>query len=83
MMRFLLFLLLGRQLPRWQWRRAPRLEVSVNRIDQDGQHMYEVDATGTVAAAAQVWRILTGYERMWSSCPTWSRAKSCPAMAMR
>jgi hypothetical protein len=57
MMRFLLFLLLGAaaqlamaQAPKLE---LPKLEVSVNRIDHDGQHMYEVDATGTVGAAAQ------------------------------
>ena len=49
MMRFLLFLLLGvaapvvtAQAPKLE---LPKLEVSVNRVDADAQHMYEVDAT--------------------------------------
>ena len=40
-------------------------EVSVRRVEQDAQRMYEVDASGTVQAPpATVWRILTSYERM-------------------
>ncbi|WP_373989901.1 SRPBCC family protein [Duganella sp. BuS-21] len=74
MMRFLLFLLLGvtaqpgmAQAPKLE---LPKLEVSVNRVDQDNHHMYEVDATGTVAAPLpKVWRILTGYERMAEFVP--------------
>jgi len=74
MIRFLLFLLLGvtatvatAQTPRLE---LPKLEVSVNRLDQSGLHMYQVDATGTVAAPLpKVWRILTGYERMSEFVP--------------
>jgi len=74
MMRFLLFLLLGvtaqpgmAQAPKLE---LTKLEVSVNRVDQDNHHMYEVDATGTVAAPLpKVWRILTGYERMAEFVP--------------
>ncbi len=73
MMRFLLFLLLGvaapvmAQAPRLE---LPKLEVSVNRVELDALHMYEVDATGTVAAPLpKVWRILTGYERMAEFVP--------------
>jgi ribosome-associated toxin RatA of RatAB toxin-antitoxin module len=74
MMRFLLFLLLGvtaqvglAQAPRLE---LPKLEVSVNRVNLDTVHMYEVDATGTVAAPLpKVWRILTGYERMAEFVP--------------
>jgi ribosome-associated toxin RatA of RatAB toxin-antitoxin module len=74
MMRFLLFLLLGAaaqmamaQAPKLE---LPRLEVSVNRVELDAQRMYEVDATGTVAAPlTKVWRILTGYERMAEFVP--------------
>jgi ribosome-associated toxin RatA of RatAB toxin-antitoxin module len=74
MMRFLLFLLLGvtapvvtAQAPKLE---LPKLEVSVNRVDADAQHMYEVDATATVAAPLpKVWRILTGYERMSEFVP--------------
>ena len=73
-MRFLLFLLLGvtapvvmAQAPKLE---LPKLEVSVNRVDADAQHMYEVDATATVAAPLpKVWRILTGYERMSEFVP--------------
>jgi len=43
----------------------PKLEVSVNRIEVDALHMYEVDSLGTVnASPATVWRILTDYEHM-------------------
>jgi len=74
MMRFLLFLLLGvtaqvglAQAPKLE---LPKLEVSVNRVNMDMMHMYEVDATGTVAAPLpKVWRILTGYERMAEFVP--------------
>nr|WP_307733540.1 SRPBCC family protein [Duganella violaceicalia] len=73
MMRFLLFLMLGvaapvlAQAPRLE---LPKLEVSVNRVELDALHMYEVDATGTVAAPLpKVWRILTGYERMAEFVP--------------
>jgi ribosome-associated toxin RatA of RatAB toxin-antitoxin module len=74
MMRFLLFLLLGvtaqvglAQAPKLE---LPKLEVSVNRVNMDTMHMYEVDATGTVAAPLpKVWRILTGYERMAEFVP--------------
>ncbi|NYE62916.1 ribosome-associated toxin RatA of RatAB toxin-antitoxin module [Duganella sp. 1224] len=79
MMRFLVFLLLGvtapvmAQAPRPE---LPKLEVSVNRVDQDGQHMYEVDATGTVAAPLpKVWRILTGYDRMAEFVPDMESSK--------
>jgi ribosome-associated toxin RatA of RatAB toxin-antitoxin module len=79
MMRFLVFLLLGvtaqvmAQTPKLE---LPKLEVSVNRVDQDGQHMYEVDATGTVAAPLpKVWRILTGYERMAEFVPDMESSK--------
>jgi len=73
-MRFLLFLLLGvtapvvtAQAPKLE---LPKLEVSVNRVDAEAQHMYEVDATATVAAPLpKVWRILTGYERMSEFVP--------------
>jgi len=73
-MRFLLFLLLGvtapvvtAQAPKLE---LPKLEVSVKRVDADAQHMYEVDATATVAAPLpKVWRVLTGYERMSEFVP--------------
>jgi ribosome-associated toxin RatA of RatAB toxin-antitoxin module len=79
MMRFLVFLLLGvtapvmAQAPKLE---LPKLEVSVNRVDQDGQRMYEVDATGTVAAPLpKVWRILTGYDRMAEFVPDMESSK--------
>jgi len=73
-MRFLLFLLLGvsaaqacAQAPKPD---TSRLEVTVNRVDVDGQHMYELDASGVVAAPLpRVWRILTNYERMTEFVP--------------
>lgn len=79
-MRFLLFLLLGvtaqvglAQAPRLE---LPKLEVSVNRVNMDAMHMYEVDATGTVAAPLpKVWRILTGYERMAEFVPDMESCK--------
>ncbi len=79
-MRFLLFLLLGvtaqvglAQAPRLE---LPKLEVSVNRVEIDALHMYEVDATGTVAAPLpKVWRILTGYERMAEFVPDMESCK--------
>ncbi|TFW24025.1 SRPBCC family protein [Duganella callida] len=79
MIRFLLFLLLGvtaaamAQTPRLE---LPKLEVSVNRMEQDGRHLYEVDATGTVAASLpKVWRILTNYERMTEFVPDMESCK--------
>jgi ribosome-associated toxin RatA of RatAB toxin-antitoxin module len=74
MIRFLLFLLLGvsaaqacAQAPKPD---TSRLEVAVNRVDVDGQHMYELDASGVVAAPLpRVWRILTNYERMTEFVP--------------
>jgi ribosome-associated toxin RatA of RatAB toxin-antitoxin module len=80
MMRFLLFLFLGAaasmalaQAPRLE---SPKLEVSVNRVELDSLHMYEVDATGTVAAPLpKVWRILTGYERMAEFVPDMESCK--------
>ena len=79
-MRFLLFLFLGAaasmalaQAPRLE---SPKLEVSVNRVELDSLHMYEVDATGTVAAPLpKVWRILTGYERMAEFVPDMESCK--------
>jgi ribosome-associated toxin RatA of RatAB toxin-antitoxin module len=79
MMRFLLFLLLGvtapamAQAPKLE---LPKLEVSVNRVELDAMHMYEVDATGVVAAPLpKVWRILTGYERMSEFVPDMESCK--------
>lgn len=43
----------------------PRLEVTVNRMQQDGQQLYAVGAVGVVqASVASVWKTLTAYERM-------------------
>jgi ribosome-associated toxin RatA of RatAB toxin-antitoxin module len=54
----------------------PKLEVAVNRIEIDGQKMYEVDATGTVAAPLpKVWKILTNYERMADFVPDMESCK--------
>ncbi|WP_348700425.1 SRPBCC family protein [Duganella fentianensis] len=54
----------------------PKLEVSVNRIEIDGQKMYEVDATGTVGAPLpKVWKTLTNYERMADFVPDMESCK--------
>ncbi|MBV7538489.1 SRPBCC family protein [Duganella sp. sic0402] len=79
-MRFLVFLLLGVTAPLAAAQAPkpdmPKLEVSVNRVDQDGQHMYEVDATGMVnASLPKVWRILTNYERMTEFVPDMESCK--------
>lgn len=74
MMRFLLLLLLGAAATQAS-AQAPkpdpfRLEVSVNRVEVEGQHMYELDASGVVAAPLpRVWRVLTNYERMTEFVP--------------
>lgn len=80
MMRFLVFLLLGVSAPlataQTSRPELPKLEVSVNRVDQNNQHMYEVDATGTVQASLpRVWRILTNYERMTEFVPDMESCK--------
>ncbi|WP_374362761.1 SRPBCC family protein [Pseudoduganella danionis] len=54
----------------------PKLEVSVNRIEIDGQKMYEVDATGTVSTPLpRVWKTLTNYERMADFVPDMESCK--------
>ncbi|MYM40720.1 SRPBCC family protein [Duganella qianjiadongensis] len=83
MTRFFLFLLFSVSLAslaqaQTQATRAelPKLEVSVNRIEIDGQKMYEVDATGTVAAPLpKVWKTLTNYERMADFVPDMESCK--------
>ncbi|WP_311196587.1 SRPBCC family protein [Rugamonas fusca] len=82
MMRFLLFLMLGvtapamAQTPRLE---LPKLEVSVNRVELDVLHLFEVNAAGTVQASpATVWRILTDYERMVEFVPD---LESCRVLA--
>jgi ribosome-associated toxin RatA of RatAB toxin-antitoxin module len=79
MKRFLVFLLFGvvapvmAQAPKLE---LPKLEVSVNRVELDALHMFEVDATGTVAASpAAVWRVLTNYERMSEFVPDMESCK--------
>jgi len=43
----------------------PKLDVSVKRVDTEDMKVYEVAASGTVAASpTAVWKILTDYERM-------------------
>ena len=40
-------------------------EVTARRVDSGGDHVFEVDASGTVRASpAAVWKVLTDYERM-------------------
>lgn len=79
-MRFLLLLMLGTGAPLAMAQAPkpdlPKLEVAVNRVDSDGQHLYEIDATGTVAAPLpRVWRILTNYERMTEFVPDLESSK--------
>jgi ribosome-associated toxin RatA of RatAB toxin-antitoxin module len=75
MKRLLLFLLIGftasapsmAQAPRLD---LPKLEVSVNRVNVDALHMYEVNASGTVQAPLPaVWKTLTSYDRMEEFVP--------------
>lgn len=81
MIRYLLLLILGVAAPAMTAAQAPKLElpkleVSVNRVEVESQHLYEVDATGSVAAApATVWRILTNYERMSEFVPDMESCK--------
>jgi ribosome-associated toxin RatA of RatAB toxin-antitoxin module len=49
---------------------ARNLEVRVERVHTDAGGVYEVNASGEVAAApATVWRILTDYDRMTEFVP--------------
>ena len=59
----------------------PTLEVSVRPIAAQLQHMYEIDASGSVQAPlSAAWRVLTDYEKMsefvpdLASCKILSRA---------
>jgi ribosome-associated toxin RatA of RatAB toxin-antitoxin module len=55
---------------------APAVEVTVQRIDFDGQQVFDVTAIGTVKAApAEVWKILTNYEQMPEFVPDLERSK--------
>ncbi len=55
---------------------VPKLEVSVKRESVDGEHEFEVSASGTVQAnQAVVWKILTAYERMPEFVPDMQSAK--------
>ncbi|HEY1147777.1 MAG TPA: SRPBCC family protein [Pseudoduganella sp.] len=75
MKRLLLFLLIGFTAPAPGMAQAtrldvPKLEVSVNRVNVDTLHMYEVNASGTVQASLPaVWRTLTSYDRMEEFVP--------------
>lgn len=43
----------------------PQLDVAVKRIEVDGVKLYQIDATGVVAASPErVWKVLTDYPRM-------------------
>lgn len=49
---------------------ARNLDVRVERVNTDAGRVYEVNASGEVAAApAAVWRILTDYDRMAEFVP--------------
>jgi ribosome-associated toxin RatA of RatAB toxin-antitoxin module len=55
---------------------AGKLDVAVKRADVDGQHQFDVTASGTVQAApAAVWKVLTTYERMPEFVPDLRSAK--------
>jgi len=75
MKRLLLFLLIGIAAPAPGMAQAsridvPKLEVSVNRVNVDALHMYEVNASGTVQAPLPVvWKTLTSYDRMEEFVP--------------
>ncbi|WP_395403824.1 SRPBCC family protein [Pseudoduganella sp. UC29_106] len=75
MKRLLLLLLIGFTAPAPSMAQAsrldvPKLEVSVNRVNVDAVHMYEVNASGTVQASLPaVWRTLTSYDRMEEFVP--------------
>jgi ribosome-associated toxin RatA of RatAB toxin-antitoxin module len=52
------------------------LEVSVKRVNNGDQHVFEVLSTGTVKAAPEVvWKVLTDYERMPEFVPDLQRSK--------
>jgi ribosome-associated toxin RatA of RatAB toxin-antitoxin module len=82
MKRFILFLLISAALPMMPAMAQapklehPKLEVSVNRVEQDAMHMFEVDASGIVQAPPdKVWRILTNYEHMNEFVPDLSSCR--------
>ena len=55
---------------------ARNLDVRVERVNTDAGRVYEVTASGEVAAApAAVWRILTDYDRMDEFVPDLRSAK--------
>lgn len=55
---------------------ARNLDVRVERVNTDAGRVYEVNASGEVAAApAVVWRILTDYDRMGEFVPDLRSAK--------
>ena len=55
---------------------VPQLTVDVKRVPLDDGHVFDVTASGTVAAApAAVWKILTNYERMPEFVPDLRQAR--------
>ncbi len=55
---------------------APHVDVAVQRVDLEGEQVFDVTAHGTVKAApAVVWKILTDYERMPEFVPDLERTK--------
>ena len=72
--RLILCLLLACALPAVA--RPPAVDVSVARIDTDAGRVYQVTAGGEVAASpADVWRILTDYDRMAEFVPDMHSAR--------
>ncbi len=55
---------------------AGKLEVSVKRVDEGDQHVFDVHASGAVRATPEtVWKILTDYERMPEFVPDMQKSK--------
>ncbi len=72
--RLLLCLLLACALPAMAAR--PALDVSVERVNTGSGQVYSVSARGEVAAPpADVWRVLTDYDRMDEFVPDLERAR--------
>ena len=56
--------------------RSGALQVDVQRSEVDGQHLYQVTASGTVLAPpAAVWKVLTSYDRMHEFVPDLASCK--------
>ena len=55
---------------------TPKTEVTVKRVDIDGEQVFQVEAGGTVKASpASVWKVLTNYESMPDFVPDLEKTK--------